>query len=43
MSQHHFITGIAGFNVLSNQSVIARGEASEPEVEVIHRKLEWQL
>ena len=35
----------AGFRlvVLTNQPVIARGEASESEVEAIHRKLEWEL
>lgn len=35
----------AGFHliVLTNQPVIARGEASETEVAAIHRKLEWEL
>ena len=35
----------AGFRivVLTNQPVIARGEATEAEVAAIHRKLEWEL
>lgn len=35
----------AGFRlvVLTNQPVIARGEASEEDVEAVHRKLEWEL
>jgi D,D-heptose 1,7-bisphosphate phosphatase len=35
----------AGFRlvVLTNQPVIARGEATEREVAAIHRKLEWEL
>lgn len=35
----------AGFRliVLTNQSVIARGEASEADVAVIHRRLGWEL
>ncbi|MEQ1886480.1 MAG: HAD-IIIA family hydrolase [Bryobacteraceae bacterium] len=35
----------AGFAlvVLTNQPVIARGEASEEDVAAIHRKLEWEL
>jgi D,D-heptose 1,7-bisphosphate phosphatase len=35
----------AGFRliVLTNQPVIARGEATETEVAAIHRKLEWEL
>ena len=35
----------AGFRlvVLTNQPVIARGEASETEVAAIHRRLEWEL
>lgn len=35
----------AGFRlvVLTNQPVIARGEASEDEVAAIHRRLEWEL
>ena len=36
---------VAGFRlvVLTNQPVIARGEASEEDVEAVHRKLEWEL
>ena len=35
----------AGFRlvVLTNQPVIARGEATEREVAAVHRKLEWEL
>ncbi len=35
----------AGFRlvVITNQPVIARGEASEAEVAAIHRRLEWEL
>jgi len=35
----------AGFRlvVLTNQPVIARGEASEADVDAIHRRLEWEL
>ncbi len=35
----------AGFRlvVLTNQPVIARGEATEEEVAAVHRKLEWEL
>ena len=36
---------LAGFRlvVLTNQPVIARGEATEAEVAAIHRRLEWEL
>lgn len=35
----------AGFRlvIITNQSVIARGEASEADVAAIHRRLEWEL